>query len=379
MIAVSTVRRYFLQVGPGFCICSLVLHCTCPAEPAGRADEATFTNATCELYCGWVPLLQIFGLIIFLLFTLWYLLLGSSCRSREARRSRAFITATHVHYRRKRYTCGCLCGGEEVLSVPLLNVVSVLSDASWWSLMENFPACGCCVRPCCATKVPNSDCMLLGVMHRPVGAVDRRSGNSQSQGGLLELPALEDPITFQQVLQAAVMMRQKGEHAVRSGFNDVLSDAVCASVPAGSAEEQAAAAEMLQFDPARAMASYMQASREGSSLSRIRYPKLQTSAIFTQGLTLNQTAMGMEGSRMTPQQLAAVQRAQSQSAGATYPGTAHAAAHHNTGAHSAAAPSAAAPGYHASVAPEAYGGTSAYPGISGYPGMQPAHAGKGMV
>ena len=65
------------------------------------------------------------------------------------------------------------------------------------------------------------------------------------------------------------MMRQKGEHAVRSGFNDVLSDAVCASVPAGSAEEQAAAAEMLQFDPARAMSFFVEASIMPQRLLRI--------------------------------------------------------------------------------------------------------------
>jgi len=88
----------------------------------GRTHEETFTKATCELYCSWLPLAQWAGLIIFCVFTMWYLLLGCVCRAQEARRSRAFITARRVYYRRKRYTCGCLCGAEELLSTPLLNV-----------------------------------------------------------------------------------------------------------------------------------------------------------------------------------------------------------------------------------------------------------------
>jgi len=144
-------------------------------------------------------------------FALSYLLLGGHCRTQEACRSRAFITAKHIHCRPKRYTCGCLCGGEEVASVPLLDVVDVLSDATWWSRMEALSSCGCGARPCCATKVSNSDCMLLGVLHRPSGAVDCRPG-SKPLGSLLELTALclKDPTTFQQVLQAAVALRQKG-------------------------------------------------------------------------------------------------------------------------------------------------------------------------
>jgi len=257
---------------------------------AGRSDEATFTKATCELYCGFPPAFQLIGLIIFFIFTLWYLLLGGCCRAQEARRSRAFITATHVHYRRKRYTCGCLCGGEEVLSAPLLNVVDAISDAAWWSDMEENDDTGafgiCCTRPCCVAKVPNSDCMLLGVLHRPAGSVDRRAAN-KPQGGIVELPALEDPITFQQVLQAAVALRQRGLQGVREGFNDVLVDAVCGGVAPGSPEEQAAAAAMLSYDPTALVTTMMQVSKESATISRARYPKLQVGAALSTKMGLN--------------------------------------------------------------------------------------------
>jgi hypothetical protein len=293
-------------------------------------------------------MMSIFGLVIFFVFNLWYLLLGGCCRAQEARRSRAFVTATHVHYRSKRYTCGCLCGGEEMTSVPLLNVVDVLSDASWWALMDNIPCGGCLLRPCCAEKVPNADCMLLGVVHRSAaGSDDRRSANKKRGGGIIEICAVEDPITFQQVLQAAVALRQEGELVLRSKFNDVLSNAVMENIAPGNADEQDMARSLTKADPVALIQTMMQISQQSSSFSRVRYPKLNVAAALSSKLGINPGMMMMGGGRVNPHAMLAMQQ---------QAGQGHASAQH--GAVGLGTAPAAYPG-----AGGAYGSNGAYPGM----------------
>ncbi len=241
----------------------------------GRSDEDTFTKATCELYCSFLPCkcFPLISLVPFLVFTVWYLLLGGCCRAQEARRSRAFITATHLHYRRKRYTCGCFGGGEDVVSVPLLNVVDILTDETWWLRIEAATGTcgGCTARPCCAKKVPNHGCMLLGVLHRPSTAIDPRAlGKPVCE--LVELTALEDPTTFRQVLRAAVALRQKGYDALSAGFNGVLEEAVSAGVSPGSSEEQQASAAMMTVRHSALSGTLSRLRYEASTCSRRHYP-----------------------------------------------------------------------------------------------------------
>ncbi len=202
-----------------------------PSFLAGRSDIDIHTAATAELYCSatmcFLPVTWLYGL----LFSMWYGLFAGSCRLAEAENSGAFITAEAVEIVKYEHSCGCCGGQQRRVRIPLLSIVRVVSDEVWWARREERNQ-----TPCCAKRAAGADRMVLGVFHRPVK--QDLSGLRTTSVFFEFFYGLEDPYTFQRLLQAAMYKRQRGAAEAAAFVTDELLEAV-SDVPDPNADEAA--------------------------------------------------------------------------------------------------------------------------------------------
>ncbi len=120
--------------------------------------------------------------------------------------------------------------------IPLLSVLQSGTDAVYWQIVRSR----CCAAPCIATPVPgkDSECLTVDVHFIALKGFDHLQGTS-TQGGYVEILALEDPATFAALLQGAMHAQQYGIASLPQKLGHAVRHAIEESVPEGKADERA--------------------------------------------------------------------------------------------------------------------------------------------